>query len=50
MAEELPPEFKRFYDNPDLIKSETDEMATIEQKILERNRHIAVLDELKGRK
>ena len=50
VAEELPPEFKRFYDNPDLIKSETDEMATIEQKILERNRHIAVLDELKGRK
>ena len=50
MVEELPPEVKRVYDNPDLLVQDAEKRAILEGKIFERNRHIAVLDELKDKK
>ena len=50
MIEELPPEYRRVYDNPDLHLKDAEERAALEGKVFERNRHIAVLDELKDRK
>ena len=50
MVEELPADVKAMYDNPDLLIQEMEKKAILEGRIFERNRHIAVLDELKAKK
>lgn len=50
VTEELPAEIKRIYDNPDLLVTAAEARAHREGKVFERNRHIAVLDELKDLK